>query len=251
MKLPDNYTIHWQELLAQLRERFDRKENTGAYVLGITGGVAAGKTTFAEMLREQMTRWPEGPNVEIISTDGFLFSNKVLAEKHLSTRKGFPESYDTAALESAIARLRQKAAVKVPLYSHVTYDVDPNAWQVVGHADVAIIDGLHLGRAKSDRTGHRLIDQLFYLDAEETDIELWFRDRLFALMIAGRTDPNSFYFAFRDMDDTAALEFVRQVWTGINLPNLRDHIVRDREVADVIVRKARDHSIESTTWKVE
>src|SRR5258708_4673676 len=115
-KPPDNDTIPWQELLARLRERFQQRENDGAFVLGITAGVAAGKTTFAETLREKMASWPERPSVEIVSTDGFLFPNKLLAEKQLSTRKGFPESYDVAALADTIAKLRRKTPAKVPLY---------------------------------------------------------------------------------------------------------------------------------------
>ena len=38
--------------------------------------------------------------------------------------------------------------------------------------------------------------------------------------------------------------FAERVWREINLPNLRNHIVRDRDVADFIVRKRRDHSVD-------
>src|SRR5262249_19038707 len=151
--------------------------------------------------------WPEKPVIEIISTDGFLFPNSVLAEKNLSTRKGFPESYDVEALKRAIAALKRKERVRVPLYSHVTYDVDPDSFQRVTNADIAMLDGLHLGRLMRDSSGSRLIDQLIYLDATEGDIESWFRSRLFPLMVEGRTNPNSFYFAFRDLDDARAHEF--------------------------------------------
>ena len=248
MTLPDNYTIHWQDMLAKLRARFGRRLPDQAFVLGITGGVAAGKTTFAEMLREKMMLWPEEPRVEIVSTDGFLFSNKVLAERQLSTRKGFPESYDVEALKRAIGALKQTRPVKVPLYSHMTYDVDPTAFQEVSGAAIVVLDGLHLGRVRSDAES-RLIDQLVYLDAIEADIESWFRDRLFPLMVAGRSDPNSFYYGFRNLDDAAAHEFVSRVWAGINLPNLREHIVRDRDDADIIVHKARDHAVERVEWR--
>jgi len=250
MTLPDNYTIHWQDMLAKLRALFLRREPNLAFVLGITGGVASGKTTFAEMLREKMTSWPEQPRVEIVSTDGFLFSNKVLAERQLSTRKGFPESYDVEDLKRAIRALKQKLPVKIPLYSHVTYDVDPTAFQEVSGAPIVVLDGLHLGRVRSDIEG-RLIDQLIYLDATEADIQSWFGDRLFPLMVAGRTDPNSFYYAFRDLDDAAAHAFVSRVWAGINLPNLREHIVRDREAADVVVHKARDHGVDRVEWRAK
>jgi len=59
----------------------------------------------------------------------------------------------------------------------------------------------------------------------------WLGARPFGLMVAGRTDPKSFYHAFRAMDDHAAHAFIDRVWAGINLPNLRDHIVQDRDIA--------------------
>jgi type I pantothenate kinase len=248
MTLPDNYTIHWQDMLTKLHASFARRHRGSAFVIGITGGVAAGKTTFAQMLREKLAAWTERPKVEIISTDGFLFPNKVLAEKNLSTRKGFPESYDVDALRRAIAALRRTANVSVPLYSHVTYDVDPSAFHEVSGADIVMLDGLHLGRLRLASDGTPLIDQLIYLDATEGDIETWFRSRLFPLMVEGRTDPNSFYYSFRTFDDVAAHEFVSRVWAGINLPNLREHIVRDRDVADIVVHKARDHAVEEVAY---
>ena len=245
----ETYTMHWQNMIEKLHERFLVRAKDRGYVVGITGGVAAGKTTFAESLRERMLAWPEKPGVHIVSTDGYLFPNAVLSEKQLSTRKGFPESYDVPALTRALDALKQMSPVQVPLYSHVTYDVDGNAFQDVLGADIVILDGLHLGRLRQGDAGRR-IDQLVYLDAAEDDIELWFRNRLFPLMVAGRSDPNSFYYAFRSLDDAAAHDFVSRVWAGINLPNLRDYITRDRDVADIVVRKARDHSIEKVEWRI-
>jgi type I pantothenate kinase len=211
--------------------------------VGVAGGVAAGKTTFAETLASAMRNWPEKPVVEIVSTDGFLFPNKILAERELSYRKGFPESYDVTALLSALGNIRAQKPVAIRRYSHVTYDVEPAAWQEIDRADIVIVDGLHLGRVKFADDGARMIDTLIYLDADEADIEHWFRARLFPLMVAGRTDPLSFYYGFREMDDEAAHAFISRVWTGINLPNLRKHIVKDRDAADVVLTKARNHSV--------
>jgi type I pantothenate kinase len=230
------------DLTESLRKAFATR-GPRAFIIGVAGGVAAGKTTFAEALAAAMRAWPEKPNVEIVSTDGFLYLNSVLAERELSYRKGFPESYDVPALQGALAALRAQKPVAIPLYSHVTYDVDPVARQTIARTDVAIVDGLHLGRVKLTPDGARMIDTLIYLDAEEPDIEHWFRARLFPLMVAGRTDPSSFYYGFREMDDNAAHAFVSRVWAGINLPNLREHIVKDRDAADVVLTKARDHGV--------
>lgn len=229
------------DLVENLRGRFG--DRTETLILGVAGGVAAGKTRFSEMLAREMSGWPEEPKVEIISTDGFLFPNTVLAERELSYRKGFPESYDTRALARTIADIRAGKPARVPVYSHVTYDVDPANARAIARADIAIIDGLHLRLVKNAPDGSRLIDPLIYLDADEADIEHWFRARLFPLMVTGRTDVSSFYHQFREMDDEAAHAFISRVWAGINLPNLREHIIKDRDAADIVVTKVRNHSV--------
>jgi type I pantothenate kinase len=224
------------DLARHLRKQFEATDSV--QVLAVAGGVAAGKSTFAGQLTEAITPWAS--RIEIVSTDGFLFPNAILEERKLSMRKGFPESYDIDALRGAIARIRNGETIALPRYSHVTYDVDTEDPHVVEGPDVLILDGLHLGRINAKA---RLVDCLIYLDAEEEAIEQWFTGRLLPLMLSGREDPKSFYYAFRDMDDAGRRDFARRVWLGINLPNLRDHIVKDRDRANVVVRKAADHSI--------
>ena len=68
------------------------------YVIGVAGSVAVGKSTFARILQALLSRWPNHPQVDLVTTDGFLHPNAVLDERDLMDRKGFPESYDTRAL---------------------------------------------------------------------------------------------------------------------------------------------------------
>jgi type I pantothenate kinase len=233
------------DLAGYLRTQFVRAraaDPAAVYVIAVAGGVAAGKSTFAGELAAAMAPWAN--RIEIVSTDGFLYPNTVLAERQLSMRKGFPESYDFAALRKAVADIRSGKPVALPRYSHVTYDVDTQNPHRIEKPDAVILDGLHLGSIDAEAlAGSRLVDCLIYLDADEDAIERWFTDRLLPLMVAGRDDPKSFYFAFREMDDTARRDFTKRVWLGINLPNLRDHIVQDRARADVVVRKAADHGV--------
>jgi type I pantothenate kinase len=213
------------------------------FLVGISGSVAVGKSTFARAMAAAMAAPPRTLAVEIVPTDGFLFPNHVLAERGLRQRKGFPESFDVTALRSALTAIKRGERVRVPRYSHVTYDVDPEDAQIVAALEVAVVDGLHLARVEEDGRP-RLIDCLVYLDAEEAAIETWFTDRLLPLMAAGVDDPKSFYFTYREMDDAGRRAFAARVWRNINLPNLREHIVTDRAAADLVVRKAADHSVE-------
>lgn len=231
----------------EIRRRSAAARGAGTpYIVGVAGSVAIGKSTFAAALRDAIAAWPEHARVESIATDGFLFPNAVLAARGLARRKGFPESYDVAALRAALTAIKAGKRVALPRYSHVTYDVAIDNPLIVERADILILDGLHL--AQVERPGAaRLIDCLIYLDADEAGIETWFTDRLLPLMVAGRDDPASFYHQFRHLDDAGRRTFAAMVWQSINLPNLRDHIVKDRAAADIVVHKTADHGIASVT----
>ena len=66
---------------------------------------------------------------------------------------------------------------------------------------------------------------------------------------AGADDSGSFYYAFRTMTPEERRAFAARVWQNINLPNLRDHIVKDRAGADLVILKNADHSINSVSEK--
>ncbi len=63
------------------------------------GSVAVGKSTSARALATLLEAHDAvGPGrVAQVSTDGFLFPNRVLEERGIMERKGFPESFDTRA----------------------------------------------------------------------------------------------------------------------------------------------------------
>ncbi len=230
-----------------LRARSAASRTDGVpFVIGVAGSVAAGKSTFAHALRTALEAWHERPRVESVATDGFLFPNRILAEREITMRKGFPESYDVPALRKSIAALKRGKRVAMPLYSHITYDVDTENSHTIEKPDIVILDGLHLAQIER-ADAPRLIDTLIYLDAQESVIERWFTDRLVPLMEAGADDSKSFYYAFRTMGPEERRAFASRVWQGINLPNLRDHIVKDRDAADLILHKSADHRVAKVT----
>ncbi|CAM5321215.1 Pantothenate kinase [Streptomyces badius] len=76
------------------------------FVIGVAGSVAVGKSTSARILQALLARWPEHPRVELVTTDGFLLPMKELKARGLTSRKGFPESYDRRALTRFVADIK-------------------------------------------------------------------------------------------------------------------------------------------------
>lgn len=225
--------------LSQVVERLAaRRPSSPTYIIGVTGAVAAGKSVFAQALAEHLAA--RGSSVELVCTDGFLFSNAALADLNLSNQKGFPPSYDHAALRAALEGVRRQPTV-FPGYSHVTYDIDPALARTLDPPDVLIIEGLNL----IPTHGPSLIDSLIYLDAPEPDLEAWYIARFLTLWDAAEHDPASFYARFRAMSRTEVEALARTVWERVNLKNLHDHIVAARDIADLVVRKGADHAITS------
>ncbi|MBV8951658.1 MAG: type I pantothenate kinase [Actinobacteria bacterium] len=223
------------------------------YVIGIAGSVAVGKSTTARILQALLSRWPDHPRVDLVTTDGFLHSNRVLEARGLMSRKGFPESYDVRRLLEFVADVKAgKPEVSAPVYSHVTYDVLDDEVQVVRRPDILIIEGLNVlqtADASPSRRSRPVVSDFFdfsiYVDAEEPDIEQWYVDRFLTLRETAFRDDASFFRHFAGLSHEEAVGVARGIWAEINAVNLRDNIEPTRERARLILHKGRDHAVES------
>lgn len=218
------------------------------YIIGIAGSVAVGKSTFARILQALLARWPGHPNVDLVTTDGFLYPNAILDERHLSARKGFPESYDTRRLLEFLRAVKSGVAeVSAPVYSHVVYDIVEDESIVVRQPDILILEGLNVLQVSEGGTEFvsDYFDFSIYVDADERDILQWFVDRFMALRQSVFQDPNSFFRHFAELSEEAAVATATGIWHEINGRNLRENIEPTRERAKLIVRKGRDHRVGS------
>src|SRR5580698_5774996 len=124
------------------------------YIIGVAGSVAAGKSTLARVMRALLSRWPNTPKVQLITTDGFLYPNAVLEAEGLMSKKGFPESYDGMALLNFLSDVKAGTGnVRAPIYSHLTYDIMPAEFVTVERPDILIVEGLNVlqpGRPPKD-----------------------------------------------------------------------------------------------------
>jgi type I pantothenate kinase len=221
------------------------------YVIAIAGSVAVGKSTTARILQALLARWPDTPQVDLVTTDGFLFPNRVLEERGLMERKGFPQSYDLRRLVRFLADVKSgRAEVRAPVYSHLTYDIVPDEEQVVRQPDIMILEGLTVletGEGRAGRPPPLFVSDFFdfsiYVDADEFDIEQWYLERFLTLRQTAFTDERSFFHHFAALAEDEAIEVARQIWRSINGLNLHDNILPTRERAQLILEKAADHSV--------
>ena len=227
------------------------------YIIGVAGSVASGKSTTSRILRALLQRWRTSPKVELITTDGFLLSNAVLDERKLAERKGFPESYDRGALIRFLSDMKSgKANVKVPVYSHLIYDILPGQFVTIDQPDILIVEGLNiLQPGELPKNGKPILfasdflDFSIFIDAEEADLRDWFMVRFRALRESAFTDPKSFFRRLAEMPTAEAEGFALQAWDTINLPNLRDNILPTRSRADLILKKGANHGIEEVALR--
>ena len=222
------------------------------FVVGVAGSVAVGKSTTARILRELMLRWPHTPRVELVTTDGFLYPNKVLEERGLLQRKGFPESYDRRALLKFVADVKSgELAVESRQYSHLTYDVLP-ATVTIRKPDVLIVEGLNVLQpptVRSDGTNTGSISDFFdfsvYVDADLEDIRRWYVERFLRLRQTAFADPKSYFHRYAALSDAQARATATDIWTRINEPNLIENIEPTKGRATLVLAKGSDHSVET------
>lgn len=223
------------------------------FIIGVAGSVAVGKSSTSRLLRELLRRWPYTPRVQLITTDGFLFPNAELEARGLMDKKGFPESYDRPLLMDFMSRVKSGAEeVDLPVYSHVVYDIVPGQFQTVTNPDILIVEGLNVlqpARTGFNLTGAVAVSDYFdfsiYVDADPEDIERWYVNRFLQLRGTAFARPDSYFRAYADLDDKAAVERAQSIWRTINLVNLIENIEPTRERATLVIQKGGDHRVTS------
>jgi type I pantothenate kinase len=221
------------------------------YIIGIAGSVAAGKSTTARLLQALLAHWPNHPRVDLVTTDGFLLPNRILEERRLMERKGFPESYDVRLLLRFLGQVKAgEGTVEAPKYSHLIYDIVPGEVQAVSNADILIVEGLNVlqtGGSRYEHPPHQFVSDFFdfsiYVDADEADLEHWYVDRFLIFRDSVFRDEHSYFRVFADLSDDEIVRTAVKYWREINLVNLRDNILPTRQRAHLILEKGRDHSV--------
>ncbi|XP_060600360.1 uridine-cytidine kinase-like 1 isoform X2 [Ruditapes philippinarum] len=137
-----------------------------AFVIGVCGGSASGKTTVANRIIEEL----DVPWVSLLSMDSFY---KVLGEKeHEAANRNeynfdHPDAFDFELLTKTLRRLRVGKKVDVPVYNFVSHSREPQCKTIYG-ANVVIFEGI---MAFTNKDLLPLMDLKVFVDTD-SDIRL-------------------------------------------------------------------------------
>jgi len=238
---------HYQKLQRDKAEFLQQKPHRVPFIIGIAGSVAVGKTTAARLLEVLLNHYFTGQRIQLITTDGFLYSNEELKKRNLMARKGFPESYNMGALIQFLNDVKAgKKLIKSPVYSHKVYDIVPDRYDYIMHPDVLIVEGINTLQLPTNEQIYvsDFTDFSVYVDADPALIEDWFLERFKLLLETSFQDPSNYYYPYAIGDRDVALEKGKQVWRDIDLKNLTEYILPTRNRADMIIHKTFHHRID-------
>ncbi|KAM7404859.1 hypothetical protein PAMP_012170 [Pampus punctatissimus] len=137
-----------------------------AFVIGLCGGSASGKTTVARKIIEAL----DVPWVVLLSMDSFY---KVLSseEQTLAASNDYnfdhPDAFDFDLLTHTLRKLKQGKSVKIPVYDFTTHGRQKE-WKTVYGASVIIFEGI---MAFADKALLQLLDMKIFVDTD-SDIRL-------------------------------------------------------------------------------
>lgn len=231
----------------------NNRQHKVPYIIGIAGSVAVGKSTTARVLQKVLSVWPGNLRVALVTTDGFLYPNRMLEQKNIMNLKGFPESYDIKRLINFLAEIKSgKERVAAPLYSHLQYDVLDGELQWIESPDVVIIEGVNVLQVRQQH--HKKEPSVFvsdffdfsiYVDASEENLRQWYIERFQALRKTAFVSESSYFHRYARLSDTESVKLATEIWNNINRPNLELNILPTRLRAKLILEKGSHHFVKS------
>lgn len=98
-----------QELGALILDR--ARHHEGRFIAALAGPPGAGKSTLSAALVEAI-----GPTSRVVPMDGFHYDDAILVARGQRSRKGAPETFDTAGFRHLLGRLRTEDEVAIPVF---------------------------------------------------------------------------------------------------------------------------------------
>ncbi|WP_082192745.1 type I pantothenate kinase [Candidatus Riesia pediculicola] len=223
------------------------------YIIAITGSVAVGKSTTANLMKILLRCWLKGQKIEVIATDNFLYPNTILNRLGIMQKKGFPQSYNNLLFRKFLYDIKSGAnKLCIPIYSHIFYDISPNEVQIVESPDLIILEGLNIFYDiylyELQKSSFNFFDFVIYIDAEEYFLKSWYIGRFLNFCRKSANYPGSYFHYLSKLRRSEIIQIANKLWMEINKINLHENIFPLKRVANLIVTKGKDHKIVSINF---
>lgn len=163
------------ELAAAVADRADRRADPRhRYVLGIAGPPAAGKSTLAVAVRDELNRAAGRRIAEVAPMDGFHLSNVELRRIGALHRKGEPDTFDAAGYARLLASVRGERDTEVawPTFDRSIEATVSGGVVFTPEVRIAVTEGNYLLLDTGDWAAVRpLLDDAWHLDADPALLE--------------------------------------------------------------------------------
>ena len=169
------------------------------YVIGVAGSVAVGKSTTSRILQALLARWPSHPQVDLVTTDGFLLPQRGARGARPDAAQGLSGELRRAAPRASSWPTSSRASRKCRRRSTRTslYDIVPGA-----------VPGRPPARHRHRRGAERAADRRAGATGcscptssisrststpSEADIEQWYVERFLTLRETVFQNPSSYF----------------------------------------------------------
>jgi pantothenate kinase len=117
----------------------------GRAVIAVAGPPGAGKSTFADALRDGLNARSQGV-AEVLPMDGYHFDDLLLNARGWRPRKGAPHTFDVGGLRAMLERLRanQEDEIAVPVFDRALEIARAGARVIPRSVSIVIVEGNYL-----------------------------------------------------------------------------------------------------------
>ena len=155
-RIPEAYLARLQEL----------SKSGKRVMIGLVGAPGAGKSTVAEALRQS---FPE--TSQVVPMDGYHLANVELKRLGRASRKGAPDTFDSAGYADLLKRLRHQAddeIVYAPEFRREIEEPIAGAIPVFPQTTLIITEGNYLLLNQGHWAKvHGLLDEVWYVDVDD------------------------------------------------------------------------------------
>lgn len=221
-------------------------------LIGITGGVGAGKTTLSQALSKYLTNKYKEFKVIIIPTDSFLYCNTDLKEKGIFDQKGFPHTFDWDKFKKFIDCIKSMQIFNEKLfeYSQLLKDIDVTKQLNFNFKDakntIIILEGINLLFKSTNQESQFIpadfLDTCVYLDIHPELMKERVIMRFLKAFVRAKNlndedkEVPEYFRPLLNFTNEEACNHAINLWNKINLPLYEKHIKPNARTASLEVK---------------